>query len=99
MQWKCLSIVSVHVHSELKQGNKITAGMHKEMVRMEGFYLEANVHLSLAKIFSRAFTCECAWLSVMKYSCIKRQFKDRQFIWVNHNSRINNVPCTFLKDE
>lgn len=52
--------MSEHVHRKLKQGNKITAGMHKEMVRMEGFYLEANVHLSLAKIFSRAFTCECA---------------------------------------
>lgn len=59
MHWKCLSIVSEHVHRKLKQGNKITAGMHKEMVRIEGFYLEANWHLSLAIIFSRAFTCEC----------------------------------------
>lgn len=29
-------------YRKLKQGNKITAGMHKEMVRIEGFYLEAN---------------------------------------------------------
>lgn len=62
--------MSVHVHRKLKQGNKITAGMHKEMVRIEGFYLEANWHLSLAIIFSRAFNLlvivhDCQWWNIV----------------------------------